>query len=115
MTSKKIIEELFEDSNLYVRRRPILIRRNLTYTEIESFLGKRKYDGAFKQETYEDDRYEQNIPTDFFKNNIGHGVVINNDNEQQKSSVNNKEKNEVDINELMQWIEFYRANRHLYQ
>jgi len=38
-----------------------------------SILGKRKLVDAFGEEIYNDkDRYGQEIPPDFFKNNVGH-------------------------------------------
>lgn len=40
----------------------------------DSILGKRKADEAFGPDSYDEDRYGQNIPNDYFKNNIGHGV-----------------------------------------
>jgi hypothetical protein len=39
-----------------------------------SFLGKRKFNDAFEQKTFDDSRYGQHIDTDFFQANIGHHV-----------------------------------------
>ena len=40
----------------------------------KSNLVKRKYNEAFGEE-FEDDRYNQHIPDDFFQQNIGHNVI----------------------------------------
>ena len=46
--------------------------------EKNNILGKRKLVEAFGEEIYkEKDRYGQDIPADFFKTNIGHGVKLN--------------------------------------
>lgn len=37
-----------------------------------SVLEKRKFDEAFDQTTFEDDRYGQHIASDFFEKNTGH-------------------------------------------
>jgi hypothetical protein len=37
-------------------------------------LGKRKYEDAFEQSNYDDERFGQNIEPDFFRSNIGHGI-----------------------------------------
>jgi hypothetical protein len=43
----------------------------------KNVLGKRKLSDAFGEEIYNDQhRYGQNIPADFFKTNIGHGVYL---------------------------------------
>ena len=42
---------------------------------IESILGKRSFDKAFGQESYDDLRYGNHIDTDYFeKGGLGHGV-----------------------------------------
>jgi hypothetical protein len=41
----------------------------------ESILGKRSFDKAFGQESYDDLRYDNHIDTDYFqKGGLGHGV-----------------------------------------
>ncbi len=50
-----------------------IIRRNIPPdADLSSVLGKRNYNNAFKQETYDDFRYGQHIDTKFFEKNIGH-------------------------------------------
>jgi hypothetical protein len=44
--------------------------------DLSSILGKRNYDNAFSQETYDDLRYGQHININFFENNIGCGIRI---------------------------------------
>ena len=39
-----------------------------------SVLGKRKFCQSFDQTTFDDDRYAQHIPADFFATNVGHLV-----------------------------------------
>ena len=71
---------LFADNsgNIHIRRKPVIRRRLgiLLYKPV-SILGKRKLADAFGEEIYNDqDRYGQDIPADFFKTNIGHGVYL---------------------------------------
>jgi hypothetical protein len=57
-------------------KKPVIKRRPGIIIEEASILGKRKLVDAFGVEIYNDkDRYGQDIPVDFFKTNIGHGVV----------------------------------------
>ena len=49
-----------------------IIRRNIPLdADLSSVLGKRNYNNAFKEETYDDFRYGQHIDTKFFEKNIG--------------------------------------------
>ena len=53
-----------------------IITRNIPQdTDLSPILGKRTFDNAFKQETYDDFRYGQHIDTKFFEKNIGHTVL----------------------------------------
>ena len=53
-----------------------IIRRNIPAdSDLSPILGKRNYNNAFKQETYDDFRYGQHIDTKFFEKNIGHNVL----------------------------------------
>ena len=53
-----------------------IIRRNIPQdTDLSCILGKRTFDNAFKQKTYDDFRYGQHIDTKFFEKNIGHIVL----------------------------------------
>ena len=57
-------------------KKPIIRRRPGHIIEQVSILGKRKLIKAFGLEIYNDkERYGQDIPSDFFKTNIGHGVI----------------------------------------
>lgn len=54
-----------------------IIRRNIpANAKLVSILGKRNYNNAFIQETYDDFRYGQHIDINFFKKNIGHTILI---------------------------------------
>jgi hypothetical protein len=53
-----------------------IIRRNIPIdSDLSTILGKRNYNNAFKQETYDDFRYGQHIDTNFFEKNMGHIVL----------------------------------------
>ena len=55
--------------------KPNSINNNLsTPPTITLTLGKRKYEDAFAQTTYDDVRFGQHIESDFFTGNIGHGI-----------------------------------------
>ena len=46
-------------------------------SKIASILGKRKYNSAFVQESYDDERYGNHIADDYFiKGGIGHGEYV---------------------------------------
>ena len=62
--------DLFEPKP--VNKKRIIIKKRPNITPV---LGKRKLVDAFGENIYnETDRYGQEIPADFFKNNVGHGV-----------------------------------------
>jgi len=49
-----------------------IIRRNIpSDVDLYSVLGKRTFENAFEQETYDDFRYGQHIDIKFFEKNIG--------------------------------------------
>jgi len=78
VSPKRKSNTLFADNsgNIHIRRKPVIRRRLgiLLYKPV-SILGKRKLADAFGEEIYNDqDRYGQDIPADFFKTNVGHGV-----------------------------------------
>jgi len=53
-----------------------IIRRNIpSDADLYSVLGKRTFDNAFNQETFDDIRYGQHIDIKFFEKNIGHIVL----------------------------------------
>jgi hypothetical protein len=69
--SKKI-NILFADNNGIIY---ISFKKKKSESCIPSRLGKRKLVDAFGKDIYNDkDRYSQDIPDDFFKCNMGHGV-----------------------------------------
>jgi len=57
-----------------LRRKPIIIRRGGGCICV-SVLGKRKFVETFGVNYGDEERYGQIIDHDFFANNIGHGVV----------------------------------------
>ena len=80
-----------------------------------SILGKRKFNDAFHEKTFDDSRYGQHISSDFFYKNIGHSVS------QKQSSEKDIERKEVvktfsykEEQEILDWCEYYRANRNLF-
>ncbi len=87
-----------------------------------SILGKRKADEAFGQNSYDEDRYGQNINNEYFKNNIGHSVK-NEPNTNLKtdvkfetnSNINYDEDFEAnlppELKEALVWLEKYRENK----
>jgi len=98
---------LFSDNigNIHITnktlKKPISLRRKQlafrlgTIDKDVTILGNRKLLEAFGEEIYNDkERYGQNIPSDFFKTNIGHGVSI--------------DENE---NEIIDWCYKYLASK----
>ena len=76
-----------------IKKRPDL-DTNIT-DENSSDLGKRKLADSFGLQIYNDkDRYGQDIPTDFFQTNIGHGVVY-----------------DIDEAEILDWCYKYLASK----
>ena len=80
-----------------------------------SILGKRKFNDAFHEQTFDDARYGQHIDINFFQANIGHSVS------QKQSSEKDIERKEVvktfsykEEQEILDWCEYYRANRNLF-
>jgi hypothetical protein len=75
--------EFFEPKPISPRRKPsekktLIIRKRASneIIDIVPIIGKRKLSEAFGLEIYNDtERYGQEIPSDFFVANVGHGVV----------------------------------------
>jgi len=62
---------------------------------LESILGKRSFDKAFGQDSYDDLRYGNHIDTDYFqKGGLGHGVY--NNIEQKIPYINNNLKIKIE-------------------
>jgi len=77
-----------------IKKRPDL-DTNITDENSCSDLGKRKLADSFGLQIYNDkDRYGQDIPTDFFQTNIGHGVVY-----------------DIDEAEILDWCYKYLASK----
>jgi len=68
-----------------------------------SILGKRKFNDAFEQKTFDDTRYGQHIDTNFFDKNIGHSVVERKDNVKIYSYQEEQE--------ILQWCHNYLASK----
>ena len=84
--------------------------------------GKRKYDDAFSETTYDDIRYGQHIGQDFFKNNYGNnycnleslekGEVFHPDSIKE---LNDRNGNRFDVEEILTWCQYYLSNRNLFK
>ena len=96
------------------RRRPILKRRMpQTDTHIVSILGKRK----LSEESGDDERYGQHIGNDFFAINVGHDVVqehVWEETIQREGRRERDSESKYDPEEIIQWCEFYLANRNMF-
>ena len=108
-------------------------------TESESVsCEKRNFSKAFNDEN-EEHRYGQKISETFFESNIGHCVVVVNEKVQEddvkkradefQNATDNvihdfnmdfsdkfkyKKPEEIDVQEIIEWCEFYRKNRNLF-
>jgi len=57
--------------------KPTIIRRVIPFgADLSPILGKRNYNNTFGQHTFEDNRYNQHIDSNYFVNKIGHNVEI---------------------------------------
>jgi hypothetical protein len=80
-----------------------------------TILGKRKFNDAFHEQTFDDARYGQHIDINFFQANIGHSVP-----QKQISEKDIERKDDVKIfsnkeeEDILKWCEYYRANRNLF-
>ena len=68
-----------------------------------SILGKRKFNDAFEQKTFDDTRYGQHIDINFFDKNVGHSVVERKDNVKIYSYQEEQE--------ILQWCHNYLASK----
>lgn len=76
---------------------------------IPSILGKRKLEDAFGSGNLDEERYGQTVEDDFFKVNVGHGIVC-------KPIIQNQEKRETinfDPEEILNWCYEYLASKNL--
>ena len=69
------IQRSFEEQE-NIKRKPV-IKRKIIKGDLYSILGKRKIQDAFGSGMHDEERYGREIPPDFFKTNIGHGVYQN--------------------------------------
>jgi hypothetical protein len=90
----------------------------------QSVLGKRKFDKAFDEHTYDDLRYGQHIGKDFFQNNYGNncsnwqqvleeGEIYEPKHIREAANVN--KSLELDAQEILSWCEYYLANKSLFK
>lgn len=85
------------------------------YLDEQTVLGKRKYEEAF--ETCDDERYGQHIDGEFFRENVGHGVL----HAETDAAIDDframldavfSQPGPVDI---IEWCEFYLKNKNLFK
>lgn len=90
----QIIEELddYDFRPPFMSPKPVSPKRSQQVAV--SILGKRKYQDAFDDDTFDDVRYGQHISSNFFETNVGHCVT-------QKES------------EILDWCEHYLANKNI--
>ena len=66
---------VFLHKNIKNNKKLVIRKRRVGFEKATTILGKRKLVEAFGDQCYNDEaRYGQEIPADFFKYNIGHGV-----------------------------------------
>jgi len=97
--SDLINEKEFEYKKPVNLKKIIIKKRNdiNILDDYSSDLGKRKLYHSFGLQIYDDkDRYGQDIPNDFFKNNIGHNVY---------------EETQLDEAEILDWCYKYLATK----
>jgi CRISPR/Cas system-associated endoribonuclease Cas2 len=120
------------------RKRPLAVRQN---SSLDSTLGKRDFIIAFGDDA-EEQRYGQKIQDSFFKTNIGHGVFTNTKSEEKPIIAEQKPitiqeitdsviqefrtdfngilrrerdtESKYDMEELLEWVDYYRKNRNLF-
>ena len=92
------------------RQTPVLIKRNsenlLQNCNITQNIQKRDYADAFHEETYDDERFGQHIGDEYFTNNIGHGIVVEEQQQRPTSPQSNMFQKAADdaIDDLQQVI-----------
>ena len=109
----QFIEELYD----IIPIKPVLLKRDNSYkfnNNLVSIIGKRKFNDAFDNLTFDDSRYGKHIDTYFFKENIGHCVVQAHE-ERKESETKSKTFSYEEEQEILNWCEYYRANRNLFK
>jgi hypothetical protein len=71
---------------------------------IVSIISKRKFENAFDINTFDDERYGQNIQKDYFRHSIGHNVSYEPSQEIVINSIYN-------INDIIIWFNKYLASK----
>jgi hypothetical protein len=117
----QMIEELddYDYRAPFMSPKPVSPKRNnVSNTNLVSILGKRKFNDAFDANTFDDSRYGQHIDANFFDKNVGHAVPQV---AEKKSPFNNFERkssvksfSNEEVQEILNWCEYYRANRNLF-
>lgn len=104
------------DVVLEIRPEPLHTLPNGTDT-VDVIGSKRKYSRAFANDSYDTARYGQHIGENFFATNYGHGVYIS---DVARILSTFAARNPIpggamyNENEVLEWREFYRANRNLF-
>ena len=101
---RKCIEELDERRPIFMSPKPVSPKR----MPHVSILGKRKFNDAFENETFDDTRYGQYITCDFFNRNIGH-CVIQAEQPLPKKETESKTVTYEEEQEILQWSNYYNA------
>ena len=104
------------DVVLEIRPEPLHALPNGTET-VDVIGSKRKYSRAFANDSYDTARYGQHIGENFFATNYGHGGYIS---DLARILSTFAARNPIpggamyNENEVLEWREFYRANRNLF-
>lgn len=104
------------DVVLEIRPEPLHALPNGTET-VDVIGSKRKYSRAFASDSYDTARYGQHIGENFFATNYGHGVYIS---DVARILSTFAARNPIpggamyNENEVLEWREFYRENRNLF-
>ncbi|NDH06137.1 hypothetical protein EBX93_09455 [bacterium] len=104
------------DVGLEIRPEPLHTLPNGTET-VDVIGSKRKYSRAFASDSYDTARYGQHIGENFFATNYGHGVYIS---DVARILSTFAARNPIpggamyNENEVLEWREFYRENRNLF-
>jgi hypothetical protein len=104
------------DVVLEIRLEPFHTLPNGTET-VDVIGSKRKYSRAFASDSYDTARYGQHIGENFFATNYGHGVYIS---DVARILSTFAARNPIpggamyNENEVLEWREFYRENRNLF-
>ena len=102
-------EELDERRPIFMSPKPVSPKR----MPHVSILGKRKFNDAFENETFDDTRYGQHITCDFFNRNIGH-CVIQAEQSLPKKETGSKTFTYQEEQEILEWCDYYRTNMNLF-